>query len=197
MTQVRSATVKRDTKETQIAVTLLLDSGAHTSRINTPVPFFNHMLEQVARHAAIGLDIQAQGDVEIDDHHTVEDVGIALGQAFKQAIGNKAGIVRYGSAYAPLDESLSRVVLDISGRPGLFYDAPFRRVRVGDFDLDLLREFFMGFVNHAQVTLHIDVLKGLNSHHQAESMFKGFALALKQAVALSGSTDTPSTKGTL
>lgn len=193
----RNVTVERSTLETQIQITLDLDT-AQQSDIVTPVPFLNHMLEQVARHGHMQLTVRASGDVAIDDHHTVEDIGISFGQAISRALGKKEGITRYGFAYAPLDEALTRVVLDISGRPGLFYDVHFTRARVGAFDLDLLREFFTGFVNHAGVTLHIDLLKGINSHHQAESMFKAFALALRQAVRKDSSAkNAPSTKGCL
>lgn len=194
----RCAKIERDTLETQIAVRLNLD-GQGTASIETGLPFLEHMLEQVARHGVFDLEIRAKGDLEIDAHHTVEDVGITLGQAIEKAVGNKQGINRYGWAYVPLDESLSRVVLDFSGRPGLFYEVTFPRARIGNFDVDLFSEFFRGFVNHAKVTLHIDNLKGQNAHHIAETIFKAFGRALRMAVA----EDTrmrgiiPSTKGSL
>ena len=173
----RIASVERNTLETQINVRLNLE-GSGESQFKTGIPFFEHMLDQVSRHGMIDLTIQAVGDLEIDDHHTVEDVGITLGQAFAQAVGDKKGMTRYGHAYVPLDEALSRVVIDFSGRPGLFYEINFTRSVVGGFDVDLFREFFQGFVNHAQVTLHIDNLKGENSHHQIETVFKAFGRAL-------------------
>ena len=194
----RSAEVKRDTKETQIRVKLDLD-GSGVGKFATGVPFLDHMLDQVARHGAFDLEIEAQGDLHIDAHHTVEDVGIALGQAFAKALGDKQGIRRYGHAYVPLDEALSRVVVDLSGRPGLEYKIDFARARIGEFDVDLVHEFFQGFINHALVTLHVDNLKGDNAHHQAETVFKAFARALRMAVApdpRAGSA-VPSTKGTL
>ena len=198
MSESRTAKVNRDTSETQIEVTLNLD-GTGVSELYTGVPFFEHMLTQIARHGLIDLHIQAKGDLEIDAHHTVEDVGIVLGQAFAQAIGDKSGIYRYGHAYVPLDEALSRVVIDLSGRPGLFYGVEYTRARVGDFDLDLLQEFFQGFVNHAMVTVHLDNLKGINAHHQAETLFKAFGRALRMAVTpdsrMAGMV--PSTKGSL
>ena len=176
----RTASITRNTAETQISIRLNLD-GTGQANLDTGVPFFDHMLEQIARHGLIDLDIKCTGDTHIDDHHSVEDVGIALGQALKQALGDKKGIRRYGHFYAPLDESLSRVVVDISGRPGLHMDVPFTRAYVGKMDVDLFSEFFYGFVNHAMITLHIDNLKGKNSHHQIESVFKALARALRQA----------------
>lgn len=177
----RIAQVERNTAETQIKVRLNLD-GTGAGKIDTGVPFLDHMLDQIKRHGLIDLDIDCKGDTHIDDHHSVEDVGITLGQAFAKAIGDKKGIRRYGHFYAPLDESLSRVVVDISGRPGLHMDIPFTRARIGNFDVDLFSEFFYGFVNHAAITLHIDNLKGKNSHHQIESVFKAFARALRMAI---------------
>lgn len=194
----RTATVTRTTLETQIDVTLNLD-GTGKSQFQTGVPFFEHMLDQVARHGLIDLNVSAKGDLHIDAHHTVEDVGITFGQALSQAIADKKGIRRYGHAYVPLDEALTRVVVDLSGRPGLDYHVTFPRARVGDFDLDLLLEFFRGFVNHAAVTLHIDNLRGTNAHHIAETMFKAFGRALRQAVELDPRQAglLPSTKGKL
>jgi imidazoleglycerol-phosphate dehydratase len=194
----RKATIKRDTLETQIQAEINLD-GDGTCRVDTGVPFLDHMLDQVARHGLIDLCIQARGDLHIDAHHTVEDVGITLGQAFAQAVGDKKGIRRYGHAYVPLDEALSRVVIDCSGRPGLEYHAEYPRARVGDFDVDLLVEFFQGFVNHAQVTLHIDALRGKNAHHIAETLFKAFGRALRMALELDPRMGDilPSTKGAL
>jgi imidazoleglycerol-phosphate dehydratase len=194
----RSATVKRDTKETQITVTLNLD-GTGRSNLNTGLPFLDHMLDQVARHGMFDLDIEAQGDLHIDAHHTVEDVGITLGQAFTKALSDKRGIHRYGHAYVPLDEALSRVVLDCSGRPGLEFQVEFPRARVGDFDVDLFYEFFQGFINHALVTLHIDNLRGRNSHHIIETVFKAFGRALRMAVECDPRMEgiLPSTKGSL
>ncbi len=194
----RSAQVTRTTSETHIAITLNLD-GTGQSTLETGVPFLDHMLDQIARHGLIDLHITARGDVHIDDHHTVEDVGITLGQAFSQAIGEKRGIYRYGHAYIPLDEALSRVAVDLSGRPGLFFDVPFTRARIGQFDVDLLIEFFRGFVNHAAVTLHIDNLRGTNAHHQAETVFKAFGRALRMAVTRDerATQSIPSTKGSL
>jgi imidazoleglycerol-phosphate dehydratase len=198
MSDTRMATVNRETKETTISVTLNLD-GSGKANIKTGIPFLDHMLDQVARHGMIDLEINATGDLEIDAHHTVEDVGITLGQAFSQAIGDKSGIYRYGHAYVPLDEALSRVVLDCSGRPGIEYNVDYPRARVGDFDLDLIFEFFQGFTNHALITMHIDNLRGRNAHHVAESIFKAFGRALRMAVGkdiqLGGAT--PSTKGSL
>lgn len=194
----RTATVTRNTLETQIDVALNLD-GTGKSQFQTGVPFFEHMLDQVARHGLLDLNVVAKGDLHIDAHHTVEDVGITLGQALTQAVGDKKGIRRYGHAYVPLDEALTRVVVDLSGRPGLEYHVTFPRARVGDFDLDLLLEFFRGFVNHAAVTLHIDSLRGTNAHHIAETMFKAFGRALRQAVELDPRQAgmLPSTKGKL
>lgn len=194
----RRAEVRRNTAETRIELRLNLD-GAGASDLETGLPFFEHMLEQAARHGLLDLRIRAAGDLNVDPHHTVEDVGIVFGQAFAQALGEKRGVARYGHAYVPLDESLSRAVVDLSGRPGLFFRCDYARPRVGDFDLDLLREFFQGFVNHAQVTLHLDNLRGGNAHHQAETLFKAFGRALRMAVALDpriGDT-TPSSKGVL
>jgi len=194
----RTASVSRDTQETRISVNLNLD-GAGSCQIDTGVPFFDHMLTQIARHGLIDLDIDAKGDLEIDAHHTVEDVGIVLGQALASAVGDKSGITRYGHSYVPLDEALSRVVVDFSGRPGLEYRVNYVRDRVGDFDLDLLAEFFQGFVNHAAVTLHIDNLTGNNAHHQAETIFKAFGRALRTAATpdprMAG--QIPSSKGSL
>ncbi len=198
MSQARTATVSRNTAETQIEMTINLD-GTGECHVSTGLPFFEHMLTQVSRHGLIDIQLEAKGDLEVDAHHTVEDVGIVFGQAFNEAVSDKAGIVRYGHAYVPLDEALSRVVIDLSGRPGLFHDVAYTRPRVGDFDVDLLREFFQGFVNHAMVTLHLDNLKGINAHHQAETLFKAFGRALRMAVApdprMSGTV--PSTKGSL
>lgn len=198
MTSPRKAAVSRNTLETQVRVQLDLDGGG-AARLDIGVPFLEHMLDQVARHGLIDLDIEARGDLHIDAHHTVEDVGITLGQAMRQAVGDKQGIRRYGHAYVPLDEALSRVVVDFSGRPGLEFHVPFTRARVGDFDVDLIREFFQGFVNHAGVTLHIDNLRGLNAHHQAETVFKAFGRALRMALELDPRLGTvvPSTKGSL
>lgn len=195
---VRSASVTRDTLETQITVTVNLD-GSGKSRLETGIPFLEHMLDQVARHGLIDLEISASGDLHIDDHHTVEDIGITLGQAVSKAAGDKKGIVRYGHAYVPLDEALSRVVVDFSGRPGLEFHVDFSRARVGAFDVDLFHEFFQGFVNHAAVTLHVDKLRGENSHHEAETVFKAFGRALRMALAPDprAAGQTPSTKGVL
>jgi imidazoleglycerol-phosphate dehydratase len=194
---MRKAEVSRSTKETQVSVKLDLD-GAGRAQIATGVPFLDHMLEQVARHGAFDLEVSAQGDLHVDAHHTVEDVGIAFGQAFAQAVGEKRGVRRYGHAYVPLDEALSRAVVDLSGRPGLDYHIAFARARVGEFDVDLVREFFQGFVNHARVTLHLDNLRGCNTHHQAETAFKAFARALRMAVETDPRVhDVPSTKGSL
>jgi imidazoleglycerol-phosphate dehydratase len=194
----RQATVTRDTLETQITATVNLD-GNGTSRFNSGVPFLDHMLDQIARHGMIDIDVEAKGDLHIDAHHTVEDIGITLGQAFAKAVGDKKGMTRYGHAYVPLDEALSRVVIDFSGRPGLDMHVPFTRARIGDFDVDLFGEFFRGFVNHAKVTLHIDNLRGTNSHHQAETIFKAFGRALRMACALDERMlgIMPSTKGSL
>jgi len=195
---MRTAQVSRNTLETQITVNLNLD-GTGKASLNTGVPFFDHMLDQIARHGLFDLDIQAKGDLHIDAHHTVEDVGITLGQAFAKAVGDKKGICRYGHAYVPLDEALSRVVIDLSGRPGLEYQVDYTRARIGEFDVDLLLEFFRGFVNHAAVTLHIDNLRGINAHHQAETIFKAFGRALRMAVETDDRMggQMPSTKGSL
>lgn len=194
----RTAEIERNTLETQIKVNINLD-GTGKSSFVTGVPFLDHMMDQIARHGLIDLDVKANGDLEIDAHHTVEDVGITLGQAFAKAVGDKKGIARYGHAYVPLDESLSRVVLDLSGRPGLVYDVKFPRAMIGGFDVDLFREFFQGFVNHAGVTLHIDNLKGVNAHHIAETIFKAMGRALRMAVTLDPRMAgiMPSTKGSL
>lgn len=194
----RTASVERNTNETQISIQLNLD-GTGQSSLKTGLPFFEHMIDQIARHGMLDLTIDAKGDLEIDAHHTVEDVGITLGQAFKQAIGDKKGVVRYGHAYVPLDEALSRVVIDFSGRPSLEFRVQFPRARVGDFDVDLTHEFFQGFVNHANVTLHIDSLSGVNSHHIAETIFKAFGRALRMAAAHDERMQgiVPSTKGSL
>lgn len=194
----RTATVNRETKETRIAITIDLD-GAGKSEIDTGIPFLDHMLDQIARHGLIDLAIQAQGDLEIDAHHTVEDVGITLGQAFAKALEDKKGIRRYGHAYVPLDESLSRVVLDCSGRPGLEFHVQFPRARIGDFDVDLFREFFQGFVNHALITLDIENIRGRNAHHIIETIFKAFGRALRMSIELDPRMGNvvPSTKGTL
>ncbi len=194
----RQATVARNTSETQIEISVNLD-GDGTREINTGVPFLDHMLDQVARHGLVNLHVMAQGDLQIDDHHTVEDVGITFGQAMAKAWGDKRGLTRYGSAIIPLDEAMSRVVMDLSGRPGLFYEVEWPRARIGNFDVDLLREFFQGFVNHAGVTLHIDNLKGINAHHVAETIFKAFGRALRQAVTPDArqADVIPSTKGSL
>jgi imidazoleglycerol-phosphate dehydratase len=195
---MREAETSRNTLETQIVVRVRLDGVGH-AQIATGVPFLDHMLEQVARHGLVDLEVTAKGDLHIDAHHTVEDVGIALGSALAQAVGDKAGIRRYGHAYVPLDEALSRVVIDLSGRPGLEYHVPFTRARVGEFDVDLVHEFFQGFVNHAKATLHIDNLRGGNVHHQAETVFKAFGRALRMAIELDARVAgvVPSTKGSL
>ena len=197
MTQ-RQASVERNTLETQIQVSVNLD-GTGECKLDTGVPFLEHMLDQIARHGLIDLDITAKGDLHIDAHHTVEDIGITLGQAFSKAMGDKKGIVRYGHAYVPLDEALSRVVIDFSGRPGLEYDVEFTRSTIGEFDVDLFHEFFQGFINHANVTLHIDNLKGVNAHHIAETVFKAFGRAVRMALAADPRMQgvTPSTKGSL
>lgn len=194
----RTATVSRTTLETRIQLSLNLD-GTGTSRLATGIPFLDHMLDQIARHGMVDLDIHAEGDLPVDAHHTVEDIGITLGQAIRQAIGDKTGIRRYGHAYVPLDEALSRVVIDFSGRPGLEYQVEYPRARIGNFDVDLIREFFQGMVNHAQATLHIDTLRGRNAHHIAETVFKAFGRALRQATELDPRMQgiTPSTKGSL
>jgi imidazoleglycerol-phosphate dehydratase len=195
---MRSAQVSRNTLETQISVKLDMD-GTGRAKFDTGLPFLEHMLDQVARHGMVDLDILAKGDLHIDAHHTVEDIGITLGQAFNQAVGDKKGLRRYGHAYVPLDEALSRVVMDISGRPGLVFNVDFVRSNVGEFDVDLVREFFQGFVNHALVTLHIDNLAGDNAHHQAETVFKAFGRALRMALEIDPRMAgiMPSTKGTL
>ncbi len=194
----RQATVSRETLETQIEISLDLD-GTGCAQFETGVPFLDHMLDQIARHGMLDVSIKANGDVHIDDHHTVEDIGITLGQAFTQALGDKKGISRYGHAYVPLDEALSRVVIDFSGRPGLVYNVDYPRARIGNFDVDLLTEFFQGFVNHAQVSLHIDNLRGDNAHHIAETVFKAFGRALRMALTLDPRMAgiMPSTKGSL
>ena len=194
----RTATVSRDTLETQIRVSVNLD-GTGQANLQTPVPFLNHMLDQIARHGLIDLDINAKGDTHIDDHHTVEDIGITLGQAVAKAVGDKKGLRRYGHAYVPLDEALSRVVIDFSGRPGLVLNASFSSATVGAFNVELVHEFFQGFVNHAAVTLHIDNLRGANSHHQIETIFKAFGRAIREALSVDPrmANQMPSTKGTL
>ena len=195
---MRDTTIKRNTLETQITARFNLD-GTGICKANTGAPFLDHMLDQIARHGLMDIEVEAKGDLHIDAHHTVEDVGITLGQAFIAALGDKKGVRRMGHAYAPLDEALSRVVVDLSGRPGLIFDVAFTRARVGDFDLDLIREFFQGFVNHALVTLHIDNLRGINAHHQAETLFKAFGRALRMAIELDprAANIMPSTKGSL
>jgi imidazoleglycerol-phosphate dehydratase len=193
----RNGSASRDTLETKISVVLDID-GSGRSKLSAGLPFFEHMLDQLARHGLIDLEIQASGDIEVDAHHTVEDVGITLGQALAQAVGDKQGINRYGHAYVPLDEALSRVVIDFSGRPGLTFNVKFVRPRAGDFDVDLLREFFQGFANHAQATIHVDCIRGENAHHQAETIFKAFGRALRMALAIDPRVKgTPSTKGSL
>ena len=194
----RSARIERNTLETQITVSLALD-GTGVSHLDTGVPFLEHMLDQVARHGLVDLEIVAKGDLHIDAHHTVEDVGITLGQAFAAAVGDKKGIRRYGHAYVPLDEALSRVVMDLSGRPGLEFGVDFTRSAIGGFDVDLFHEFFQGFVNHAGVTLHVDNLRGVNAHHQAETIFKAFGRALRMAIEPDERLGdmVPSTKGSL
>lgn len=195
---MREAEVRRDTLETKIRVRLDLD-GAGRSRLATGIGFFDHMLDQVARHGMIDLDVEAEGDLHIDAHHTVEDVGITLGQALAKALGDKKGVRRYGHAYVPLDEALSRVVIDLSGRPGLEFNVGFVRGLIGEFDVDLVHEFFHGFANHAMVTLHVDNLKGNNAHHQAETIFKAFGRALRMACEIDprGGGALASTKGKL
>ncbi|MES2548003.1 MAG: imidazoleglycerol-phosphate dehydratase HisB [Pseudomonadota bacterium] len=195
---MRQADVTRNTLETQITVSINID-GNGTAQFNTGIGFLDHMLDQIARHGLFDLNVQAKGDLHIDAHHTVEDIGITLGQAFAKAVGDKKGINRYGHAYVPLDEALSRVVLDLSGRPGLEFHCEFTRAAIGDFDVDLVHEFFQGFVNHANVTLHIDNLKGHNSHHQCETIFKAFGRALRMAVTPDARMAgiMPSTKGSL
>lgn len=194
----RTASIERNTLETQVRIDINLD-GSGQADLQTGVPFFNHMLEQIARHGMLDLTIQAEGDLEIDAHHTVEDVGITLGQALREAVGDKRGILRYGHAYVPLDEALSRVVIDLSGRPGLEYEVTYPRARIGDFDVDLIREFFQGLVNHAAMTLHVDNLRGRNAHHIAETAFKAFGRALRMACERDPRAEgsMPSTKGTL
>ena len=194
----RTAEIERNTKETQIRVRLNLD-GTGVAKLATGIPFLEHMLDQVARHGMLDLEVTAKGDLHIDAHHTVEDIGITFGQAFARAIGDKSGIRRFGHAYVPLDEALSRVVIDFSGRPGLTYGVKFTRALIGEFDADLVHEFFQGFVNHAQVTLHIDNLRGDNAHHQCETMFKAFARALRMAAEADprAAGAVPSTKGSL
>ena len=196
--EARTATVSRDTAETKITVTLNLD-GTGQSKLATGIGFFDHMLDQIARHGLIDLDVQCKGDLHIDGHHTVEDVGICIGQAVRQAVGDKKGLTRYGHSYVPLDEALSRVVVDFSGRPGLALNAQFTAGMIGQLDTQLIHEFFQGFVNHAHVTLHIDNLKGINAHHQAETIFKAFGRALRMALTpdprMAGTV--PSTKGVL
>lgn len=194
----RTAKVERNTLETAISVGLVLD-GTGKGDFQTGVPFLEHMLDQVARHGLFDLSVACQGDTHIDDHHSVEDIGIAMGGAFAEALGNRKGIQRYGHAYVPLDESLSRVVIDFSGRPGLHYHAEFKRPRVGNFDVDLTQEFFQGFANHARATLHLDVLRGTNDHHKIETLFKAFGRALRIACTIDAraSDAMPSTKGTL
>jgi imidazoleglycerol-phosphate dehydratase len=195
---MRSAEVRRDTAETRIRVRIDLD-GTGSQKLATGVPFLDHMLDQIARHGLIDLDVHADGDLHIDGHHTVEDIGITLGQAMAQAVGNKQGIRRYGHAYVPLDEALSRVVVDFSGRPGLVWNVDFKRAMIGGFDVDLAHEFFQGFVNHAQMTVHVDNLRGDNAHHQCETIFKAFARALRMALEIDprAAGQIPSTKGTL
>jgi imidazoleglycerol-phosphate dehydratase len=194
----RTAKADRNTAETQIALSINVD-GTGKAALATGIPFLDHMLDQVARHGMLDLDIRAKGDLQVDAHHTVEDVGITLGQAVARAVGDKKGIRRYGHAYVPLDEALSRVVIDFSGRPGLEYHVQFKRALIGEFDVDLVHEFFQGFANHAQVTLHIDNLRGDNAHHQCETMFKAFARALRMALEPDprAADAIPSTKGTL
>jgi imidazoleglycerol-phosphate dehydratase len=195
---MREASVSRNTLETQISVKLNLD-GSGRAVLNSGVPFLDHMLDQIARHGLIDIEVSAQGDLHIDAHHTVEDIGITLGQAFAKAAGDKKGVRRYGHAYVPLDEALSRVVVDLSGRPGLEFHVPFSRAMIGEFDVDLVHEFFQGFVNHALVTLHVDNLRGVNAHHQAETIFKAFGRALRMAVEPDARLGDvmPSTKGSL
>jgi len=195
---MRKAEIQRDTKETRVRVAVDLD-GHGAAKLASGIPFLDHMLDQVARHGALDLEVEAHGDLQVDAHHTVEDIGIALGMAFAKALGDKKGIRRYGHAYVPLDEALSRAVVDFSGRPGLEFHVDFRRARVGEFDVDLTHEFFQGFANHALATVHIDNLRGDNAHHQCETVFKAFARAVRAAVELDprASGAVPSTKGTL
>ncbi len=198
LTAMRQADISRNTLETKIRVVLDLD-GSGASKLATGVGFFDHMLDQIARHGMIDLSVEAAGDLHIDAHHTIEDVGITVGQALARAVGDKKGLRRYGHAYVPLDEALSRVVVDLSGRPGLVFNVPFTRATVGEFDVDLVREFFQGLVNHAAITVHIDALRGDNSHHQAETVFKAFGRALRMAVEADprAAGAIPSTKGSL
>lgn len=198
MSQERTASIERNTDETRISLTLNLD-GTGRAQLRTGLPFFDHMLTQIARHGLFDIELDARGDLDVDAHHTVEDVGIVLGQALARTLADKRGLTRYGHAYVPLDEALSRAVVDLSGRPGLTYEIPYTRARVGDFDLDLLREFFQGLVNHAAITVHLDNLRGVNAHHQAETIFKAFGRALRMAVAPDSrmSGQIPSTKGSL
>ena len=195
---MRNANIERNTKETQISISLELDGSGKSSQ-GVELPFFAHMLDQLAKHGCFDIDLKAIGDLEVDAHHTVEDIGITMGEAFNQALGDKKGITRYGHAYAPLDEALSRVVIDFSGRPGLLWDVNFTKQTINDFDLQLLREFFQGFTNKSLATIHIDNLKGENAHHQAETIFKAFALALKQSCSIDEQKldQIPSTKGSL
>ena len=195
---MRNANIERNTKETQIRINLELDGSGKSSQ-EVELPFFAHMLDQIAKHGCFDIELKATGDLEVDAHHTVEDIGITMGDAFNQALGDKKGITRYGYAYAPLDEALSRVVIDFSGRPGLLWDVNFTKQTINDFDLQLLREFFQGFTNKSLATIHIDNLKGENAHHQAETIFKAFALALKQSCSIDEQKldQIPSTKGSL
>lgn len=194
---MRQAEISRNTLETQISVRLDLD-GTGVSRLDTGIGFLDHMLDQIARHGMIDLEVAAKGDLHIDAHHTVEDVGISIGQALAKAVGDKKGLRRYGHAYVPLDEALSRVVVDLSGRPGLVYELPFTRAMIGDFDVDLVQEFFQGLVNHAAITVHVDNLRGVNAHHQAETVFKAFGRALRMATEIDPrASGIPSTKGSL
>lgn len=197
---MRKGLIERNTLETKIHLEINLD-GTGIAHLNTGVPFLEHMLEQIARHGLIDVNLTCQGDTQIDDHHTVEDIGIVLGMAIQQALNNKVGLSRYGHAYVPLDEALSRVIIDISGRPHLQFNVDFTRARIGNFDVDLIREFFQGLVNHALITLHIDGLRGINAHHQAETVFKAFGRALRMAISvdarLAANSITPSTKGIL
>jgi imidazoleglycerol-phosphate dehydratase len=195
---MRTAEVRRDTAETRIRVRVDLD-GTGRQDLATGIPFLDHMLDQIARHGLVDLEVEAKGDLHVDAHHTVEDIGITLGQAVARAVGDKKGIRRYGHAYVPLDEALSRVVVDFSGRPGLTWNVAFTRAMIGTFDVDLAREFFQGFVNHAQVTVHVDTLRGDNAHHQCETVFKAFARALRSAIEQDprAASAIPSTKGTL
>jgi imidazoleglycerol-phosphate dehydratase len=195
---MRDASITRNTVETQISVRLNLD-GTGVAKLATGIPFLDHMLDQVARHGLVDLEVQASGDLHIDAHHTVEDIGIAIGEALAKALGDKKGVRRFGHAYVPLDEALSRVVIDLSGRPGLEFNVPFTRARIGEFDVDLVTEFFQGMANHALITLHIDNLRGSNAHHQCETVFKAFARALRMAVEpdARAAGAVPSTKGSL